>query len=195
MLAGIWRNDDLHLFPWWTSALGSPHHACILATLLSFHYILSVMPLWWNHFCSQLETSHKKLPKKIWTKRTLPTPDSSLPFPLRLDDPLDIGTATKENIEESSSSLLCVWMRGSEWLFIGWEEEWRPLNMPCQWSVCLFTLALGSNSHKMDGGDRLELCFLACQYYVSDVINRWCPCIWKVYFYYLKSIESFTVAW
>ena len=24
----------------------------------------------------------------------------------------------------------------------------------------------------MDGGDRVELCFIACQYYVSDVINR-----------------------
>ena len=34
--------------------------------------------------------------------------------------------------------------------------------MPFQRSVCLFTSALGSNSHKMDGGDGVELCFLAC---------------------------------
>ena len=41
--------------------------------------------------------------------------------------------------------------------------------MPCQRSVCLFNSALGSNSHKMDGGDGVELCFLACQYYVREV--------------------------
>ena len=120
------------------------------------------------------------------------------PFPLPLDDPLDIDTATKENAEECSSSLLCVWIRGSEWLFIGWEEEWRPLNVPCQRSVCLFTSALGSNSHKKDGGDGVKLCFLACQYYVSEVINRCChrtprPCNWKVYFHCLKSLDSFTI--
>ena len=78
MLAGIWRNVGLHLFPRWTSTLDSPHHACILATVLSVHRILSVVPLWWNHFCSQLGTSHKELPKKIRTKRTLPHNSSSL---------------------------------------------------------------------------------------------------------------------
>ena len=58
----------------------------------------------------------------------------------------------------------CVgsWIRGCEGVFIGWEEEWRPLNAPCQWSVCLLTTALGSNRHRMDGEDGVELCFLAC---------------------------------
>jgi len=60
------------------------------------------------------------------------------------------------------SCVVCRWMRGSEGVFIGWEEEWRPLNAPCQRSMCLFTLALGSNYHKMNGGDGVELCFLAC---------------------------------
>ena len=91
-------------------------------------------------------------------------------------------------------------MKGSEGLFIGWEKEWRSLNVPCQRSMCLFTSALGSNSHKMDGGDGVELCFLACQYYVREVINRCChrtprPCNWKVYFHCLKSLDSFTVTW
>ena len=67
--------------------------------------------------------------------------------------------------------------------------------MPCQRSMFLFTLGLGSNSHKMDGGDEVELCFLACQYYIGDVIIRCCPYILKVYVYCLKSIDSFTVAW
>ena len=125
-------------------------------------------------FALNWESLIKSFLKEIGTKRTLPPQVVSFPFPLPLDDPPDIGTATKENAEECSSSLFCVWMRGSEGLFIGW-EEWRPLNVPCQRSVCLFTSALGSNSHKMDGGDGVELCFLACQYYVSEVINRCCP--------------------
>ena len=77
--------------------------------------------------------------------------------------------------------------------------------MPCQQSVCLFTSALGSNSNKMDDGDGVELCFLAYQYYVSEVINRCChrtprPYNRKMYFHclkkprfvhcYLKSLDS-----
>ena len=53
-------------------------------------------------------------------------------------------------------------MRESEGVFIGREEEWRPFNASCQQSMCLFTLALGLNRHKMNGGDGVELCFLAC---------------------------------
>ena len=161
---------------------------------------LSSYPLSGVSLVKSLLLSTGNLSKRASSKKSGPRGPShpqivSFPFPLSLDDPSDIGTATKANAEECSSSLLFVWMRGSEWLFIGWEEEWRPLNVPCQRSVCLFTSALGSNSHKMDGGDRVELCFLACQYYVSDVINRCCLCIWIVYFYCLKSIDSFTVAW
>jgi hypothetical protein len=39
-------------------------------------------------------------------------------------------------------------MRGNEGVFIDW-EEWRPINVPCQQSVCLFTTALGSNHHRI----------------------------------------------
>ena len=80
MLVGIWRNDDLHLFPWWTSALGSPHHACILATLLSFHRILSVVSVLWITFALNWEPLIKSFLKEIGTKRTLPPNGCSLPL-------------------------------------------------------------------------------------------------------------------
>ena len=46
----------------------------------------------------------KSFLKEIGTKRTLPPNGSSLP----LDNPPDIGAATKENAEECSSFLLCM---------------------------------------------------------------------------------------
>ena len=52
-------------------------------------------------------------------------------------------------------------MRGSEGVFIGW-EEWRPLNVPCQWFMCFFTMALRSNRRKINNRDGMELCFFAC---------------------------------
>ena len=137
-------------------------------------------------FALDWESLIKSFLKEIGTKRTLPPPGSSLPISSPSRRPLDIGTATKDNTEECSSSLLCVWMRESEGLFIGWEEEWRPLNMTCQRSVCLFASALGSNSNKMDGGDGVELCFLAC------LRTYRCTIVWKAYIrsLLLKSLYS-----
>jgi len=60
-------------------------------------------------------------------------------------------------------------MRRSEGVFIVWEEEWRPLNVPCQWSMCFFTMTLGSNHHKINGGDGVELCFFVCLH----ALRRW----------------------
>jgi hypothetical protein len=51
---------------------------------------------------------------------------------------------------------------GEASFFIGGEEEWRPLNMPHQRSVRFFTMSLGSNRHRINGGDGVELCFFAC---------------------------------
>ena len=148
MLVGIWRNDDLHLFPRWASALGSPHHACILATLLSFHRILSVVSLWWNHFCLNWEPLIKSFLKEIGTKRTLPPPGSSLPLSSPSRRPSRHWYCNKRKCW-GVFFFLVVCVNEREWgLFIGWEEEWRALNVPCQRSMCLFTSALGSNSHK-----------------------------------------------
>ena len=41
--------------------------------------------------------------------------------------------------------------------------------MPCQRSMCFFTMALGSNHHKINGGDGVELCFFACLH----ALRRW----------------------
>jgi hypothetical protein len=53
--------------------------------------------------------------------------------------------------------------------FIGGDEEWRPLNVPCQRSVCFFTMAIRSNRHRINGGDGVELCFFACLH----ALRRW----------------------
>ena len=34
--------------------------------------------------------------------------------------------------------------------------------MSCHRSMCFFTMALGSNHHRINGGDGVELCFFAC---------------------------------
>ena len=80
MLAYISRNDDLHLFPWWTSALDSPHHACILATLLSVYRILSGCLFGEITFALNWEPLIKSFLKELGTKRTLPPNGCSLPL-------------------------------------------------------------------------------------------------------------------
>ena len=129
MIAGIWRSDDLRGSPRWTSTLSSPHHACILANLPSCYHILLEGTFSEITFAFNWEPLIKSFLKKIGTKRTLPPQVVPFLFPLPLNDPPDIAITTKENAEECSSSLLDVWMRESEWLFIGWEEETAGLSM------------------------------------------------------------------
>ena len=196
MLVGIWRNDDLHLFPRWTSTLAVLTMQAFWP--LFFPFIVSSKWCLFGEitFALNWEPLIKSFLKEIGTKRTLSHNGSSLPLSsLSLDDPPDIGTATKKCWGVFFFLVVCVNER--EWVVIyrlrGGNS--RPLNVPCQRSVCLFTSALRSNSHKMDGGDGVELCLLACQYCVSEVINQCCPCNWKVYFHCLKSLYSFTVTW
>jgi len=80
MLEGTWRNDDLHPFPRWASALSNPHHVCILANLLYSYRTLSAVNLCWNHSCSQLEThiplrkrnQDQEIPPKQWEAPSFP---------------------------------------------------------------------------------------------------------------------------
>lgn len=54
-----------------TSASGNPHHACILATLLSDYRNPSEEPRCWNHFFSQME-SDAQLPQNNWDQEACP---------------------------------------------------------------------------------------------------------------------------
>ena len=80
MLTGIWRSDDLHLSPRWTSALNSPHHACIFVNLHSWYRILWGTLFGEITFALNWEPLIKSFLKEIGTKRTLPPLGSSLPL-------------------------------------------------------------------------------------------------------------------